>query len=132
MPIALREDAIGLYLHIPFCERVCHFCAFVTRGFREGRAAAFVKDIIAEIRLYRETQGLRGRVIETIYFGGGTPTTLTGDQLGGILQACRDAFRVDRTAEITIEANPSGINAPFFEQLLRAGCNGPSLVQQCL
>jgi len=130
MPIALREDAVGLYLHIPFCERVCHFCAFVTRGFREERATAFVKDLIAEIRLYRETQALRGRVIETIYVGGGTPTTLTGDQLGRILQACRDAFRVDRAAEITIEANPSGINGPLLEALLRAGCNRLSLGAQ--
>src|SRR5438132_6812897 len=130
MSIALREDAVGLYLHIPFCERVCHFCAFVTRGFRDERAASFVKDLIAEIRLYRETQALRGRVIETIYVGGGTPTTLTGDQLGRILQACRDAFRVDRAAEITIEANPSGINGPLLEALLRAGCNRLSLGAQ--
>jgi oxygen-independent coproporphyrinogen-3 oxidase len=130
MPIALREDGVGLYLHIPFCERVCHFCAFVTRGFREGRAAAFVEDLIAEIGLYRETQGLRGRVIETIYVGGGTPTTLTGDQLGGIIQACRDAFRVDRAAEVTIEANPSGIDGPLLQALLRAGCNRLSLGAQ--
>jgi len=130
MPIAFREDAVGLYLHIPFCERVCHFCAFVTRGFREERATSFVKDLIAEIRLYREMQALRGRVIETIYVGGGTPTTLTGVQLGGILQACRDAFRVERAAEITIEANPSGINGPLLEALLRAGCNRLSLGAQ--
>ncbi|MEP6601464.1 MAG: radical SAM family heme chaperone HemW [Nitrospirota bacterium] len=130
MPIALREDAVGLYLHIPFCERVCHFCAFVTRGFRGERATAFVKDLIAEIRLYREMQALRGRVIETIYVGGGTPTTLTADQLGGILQTCRDAFRVDRAAEITIEANPAGINGPLLEALLRAGCNRLSLGAQ--
>ena len=130
MSIALREDAVGLYLHIPFCERVCHFCAFVTRGFRDERAASFVKDLIAEIRLYREMQALRGRVIETIYVGGGTPTTLTGDQLGGILQACRDAFQVDRAAEITIEANPSSIDGPLLEMLLRAGCNRLSLGAQ--
>ena len=130
MPLALREDAVGLYLHIPFCERVCHFCAFVTRGFREERATSFVKDLIAEIRLYKERQVLRDRVIETIYVGGGTPTTLTGDQLGGILQACRDAFRVDHAAEITIEANPSGIDGPLLEALLRAGCNRLSLGAQ--
>ena len=130
MPLAPREDAVGLYLHIPFCERVCHFCAFVTRGFRKERAASFVKDLIAEILLYRERQVLRDRVIETIYVGGGTPTTLTGDQLGGILQACRDAFRVDRAAEITIEGNPSGIDAPLLEALFHAGCNRLSLGAQ--
>ena len=130
MPLALREDAVGLYLHIPFCERQCHFCAFFTRGFREGRAEAFVKDLLAEIRLYGESQGLRDRAIETIYVGGGTPTTLSAEQIGRILMACREAFRVLPEAEITVEANPSGLDEDLLRALCLAGCNRLSLGAQ--
>src|SRR6185503_9108795 len=115
MPLALREDAVGLYIHIPFCERLCHFCGFFKRGFREGQASNFVNDLLAEVRLYGDNQGLRGRALETIYVGGGTPTTLSADQLSGILRACRDSFHVLPDAEITVEANPAGLDEELLE-----------------
>jgi oxygen-independent coproporphyrinogen-3 oxidase len=130
MPLALREDAVGLYIHVPFCERLCHFCGFFKRGFREGQAGTFVNDLFAEVRLYGDNQGLRGRAIETIYVGGGTPTTLSADQLGGILMACRDVFRVLPDAEITVEANPAGLDEELLGALRLAGYNRLSLGAQ--
>ena len=130
MPLALREDAVGLYIHVPFCEQLCHFCGFFKRGFREGQAGTFVSDLLTEVRLYGDNQGLRGRAIETIYVGGGTPTTLTADQLGGILMVCRDVFRVLPDAEITVEANPSGLDEELLGALCLAGYNRLSLGAQ--
>ncbi len=130
MSLSLREDSVGLYVHVPFCERRCHFCSFFTRGFREAQAATFVKDLLCEIHLYGRSQALRGRVIESIYLGGGTPTSLTPDQLREILQACRRSFLVDPAVEITVEANPSGLDEPTHKALTEAGCNRLSLGAQ--
>jgi oxygen-independent coproporphyrinogen-3 oxidase len=119
--MTLRQDSVGLYLHIPFCERICAFCAFVTRGYREPRAAAFVADLLAEIRLSGREGRLRGRPVETIYFGGGTPTTLSADQLLKILDACRENFSLNPAGEIAIEANPATVEAPALRALRRGG-----------
>ncbi len=130
MSVTRREDSIGLYVHIPFCERRCHFCSFFTRGFRETQAATFVKDVLSEIQLYRQSQASRGRAIESIYLGGGTPTSLSNDQLREILQACRTSFVVDPAAEITIEANPAGLDERTCRALKEAGYNRLSLGAQ--
>ncbi len=119
--MTLRQDSVGFYLHIPFCERICAFCAFVTRGYREPRAAAFVADLLAEIRLSGREGRLRGRPVETIYFGGGTPTTLSADQLLEILDACRENFHLEPTVEIALEANPATVEAPALRALRQGG-----------
>ena len=111
-PLTLRQDGIGLYLHIPFCERRCRFCAFFTRDYREDRAAAFVADLLTEIKLAGDAWLVRGRLVETVYFGGGTPTTLSAAQLLAILKACRESFDLAPVAEISIEANPLGVDQP--------------------
>jgi oxygen-independent coproporphyrinogen-3 oxidase len=102
-----RDDAVSLYLHVPFCDRRCHFCGFFTHARRDDRVAAFVSDLLAEIQLHGRTGTLRGRTVETIYFGGGTPTTLSSGQLLSVLEACRRSFVVDPAAEVSIEANPA-------------------------
>jgi oxygen-independent coproporphyrinogen-3 oxidase len=117
----LRQDPIGLYIHVPFCERRCHFCAFFTRGYRETHASVFVENLLVEIGLYQELSRVRGRSIETIYFGGGTPTTLSGEQLSRIVNTCRTSFAVAPGAEISIEANPASGKEDVWNQLWRAG-----------
>ncbi len=108
--MAGRKDGIGLYLHIPFCERLCRFCAFVTQGHQDDRAVAFVADLLKEIELAGHAGIVRGRLVETLYVGGGTPTMLSPAQLLTILDACRRLFNVAPAAEITIEANPLGVD----------------------
>src|SRR3989454_4065230 len=68
-----RDDGVGLYLHVPFCDRRCHFCGFFTRARREDRVAAFVSHLLAGIQLHGRTETLRRRAVETIYFRGGKP-----------------------------------------------------------
>jgi oxygen-independent coproporphyrinogen-3 oxidase len=119
----LRQDGVGLYLHIPFCERRCRFCAFFTRGYRDDRVAAFVADLVTEIRLAASAGLLRGRPVETVYFGGGTPTTLSAEQLLTIVEACRQSFDVAPTVEITVEANPAGVEKANLRALRAGGIN---------
>src|SRR2546428_5409278 len=125
-----RDDGVGLYVHVPFCDRRCHFCAFFTRARRDDRVAAFVSDLLAEIQLHGRTETLRGRTLETIYFGGGTPTILSSGQLLSILEACRRTFVVDPAAEVSIEANPASVEEPFLRALRKGGCNRLSLGAQ--
>jgi len=126
----LRDDSVGLYLHVPFCDRRCHFCGFFTRAIRDDRVAAFVSDLLAEIQLHGRTETLRGRTLETIYFGGGTPTILSSGQLLSILEACRRNFLVDPSAEVSIEANPASVEEPFLRSLRKGGCTRLSLGAQ--
>src|SRR3989441_3991724 len=92
-----RDDGVGLYLHVPFCDRRCHFCGFFTPARRGDRVAAFVSDLLAEIQLHRRTETLRGRAVETIYFGGGTPPALSFALPRSLLEGCRRNLVVDPT-----------------------------------
>jgi len=116
-----RHDGIGLYLHIPFCERRCRFCAFFTSGHRDERGAAFVADLIKEIERAGDAGLVRGRPVETLYFGGGTPTALSPEQLLAVLGHCRRRFDIAPGAEIAIEANPAGVDAPALRALRDGG-----------
>ena len=90
-----------IYIHIPFCERKCNYCAFNSKIGGAAEKNSYVDALIEEINFRGDNSE-----IATIYFGGGTPTTLTLNQLEKILGAVEKNFFVDKQAEITIEANP--------------------------
>lgn len=100
----------GLYLHIPFCSAICPYCDFaVLTGGAEVRAR-FVDHLIAEIRMWAPDRDLFPG-IDTIYFGGGTPSSLTPEDLGRILTAARENLLIEKDARIFFEANPEDVNA---------------------
>ena len=111
-----------IYVHIPFCRRKCFYCAFNSKVADEFQRAAYVDALVTEINLRGDNSAA-----ETIYFGGGTPTTLTLNQLEKILGAVRKNFRVDEAAEITIEANPGTVDENFLRGLKILGFNRLSL-----
>ena len=111
----------GIYLHIPFCATRCHYCNFVTGGYEEQLAARYVRAIREEI-VQREWPPVQTRV-ETIYFGGGTPTTLTPAQLGEILETIAQTFLIDDRAEVTIEANPGSLSEERLREIRQTGIN---------
>jgi oxygen-independent coproporphyrinogen-3 oxidase len=98
----------GLYLHIPFCSAICPYCDFaVLTGGPEMRAR-FVEHLLAEIRMWGADRDLFPD-IDTIYFGGGTPSALAPDQIAGILDAARENFSIDEDASVFFEANPEDV-----------------------
>ena len=111
----------GIYLHIPFCATRCHYCNFVTGGYEEQLAARYVRALREEIA-QREWPPAQTRV-ETIYFGGGTPTTLTPAQLGEILETIAQTFLIDDRAEVTIEANPGSLSEERLREIRQTGIN---------
>lgn len=111
-----------IYIHIPFCERKCNYCAFNSKVSDTSERAAYVEALIKEIKLRGDDS-----TVETIYFGGGTPTTLSLSQLEEIIGAVRKVFHVDEQAEITIEANPGTVDKNYLRGLKGLGFNRLSL-----
>ena len=115
-------DAAGIYLHIPFCSTRCHYCNFATGGYEAETAARYVRAMAMEIeRSAGQRPGMRG--VETIYFGGGTPTTLGVDQLKQLIELCRRHFEITPGTEITVEANPGSVSAEYLAGLKDIGVN---------
>ncbi len=104
---------IGIYLHIPFCRQRCHFCAFYLEiaGTDRGmdRIDAFHLALAQEIDLYRRQGLIESRPLQSVYFGGGTPTALPATQLVSLLELVRTAWPIQASAEITVEAHPSTV-----------------------
>ena len=116
------NDALALYLHIPFCRRRCHYCDFNTYAGREALFVPYAAALAQEIR--RAGQGER---VATVFFGGGTPSVLPLALTVDLLDACRAAFAVDADAEISLEANPGTVDALKLAGLRRLGINRLSL-----
>lgn len=124
----------GIYVHIPFCRSRCSYCDFATGMYEGGLAARYVTAIISEIKEWQAVE--RPAPVDTIYFGGGTPSLLTPAQIKSILQAVRSRFEMDEPAEITLEINPGDGGASTaakqqnFSELRRLGVNRASFGAQ--
>ena len=118
------DEPFQLYLHIPFCRVRCTFCYYnvVPNTFRTV-VDPYVASLHREIDLVSKLPALQGRRVETIYFGGGTPTYLKNDQLGDLVHHMRDAFDVVPDLEFTTEAEPSTITESKLELLKELGIN---------
>ena len=111
----------GLYIHIPFCRQRCHFCAFYLEIHRPHAAEEFLASLLTELSLYGEQRLFGSEPLSSIYFGGGTPTTLSSPQLATILSAVRNSFGLAPAAEITVEAHPESATQGSLTQLREAG-----------
>src|SRR5262245_58236053 len=98
--------AAGLYVHIPFCSSRCSYCDFATGIYQSELAAAYVLALDREIR----SSHYAGANVDTIYFGGGTPSLLSPAQLDQLLATLHDKFEIDPASEITLEINPGSAN----------------------
>jgi len=128
----LRET-VSLYLHIPFCHTRCHYCDFNTYAgilpLREPYVRTLLTEIAMDGRLAELSDGTPRRS-RTIFFGGGTPSLLSVEQVTRLLNACHSAFAVDEDAEITLEANPGTLSRAQLTGLHAAGVNRLSLGAQ--
>lgn len=114
----------GIYLHIPFCKRKCAYCDFYSVANTQY-IDEFVSAICKETALQKEY--LNNESIQTIYFGGGTPSMLRKNQIDKILENINKHFTVDQNNEITIEANPDDLNIEYIKDLKSLGVNRLSI-----
>jgi oxygen-independent coproporphyrinogen-3 oxidase len=109
---------LGLYLHVPFCSAICNYCNF-NRGLLDVELKArYVTALGGEIQ-----RAGADRPADTIYFGGGTPSLLTPEEIAWLIGACRSAFDVTADCEITLEANPETVSVETLDGYRQAGVN---------
>ncbi len=116
----------GLYLHIPFCKQACHYCDFHF-STSMGLKGQFVAALIQEMALRRAYLPDPTAPLETIYFGGGTPSLLTEEELAQIFAAIQTNFAISPQAEITLEANPDDLTAAKLATLAASPINRLSI-----
>ena len=120
---------LGLYLHFPFCLSKCPYCDFNSYPLRDDyQLSSYISALYSEIAIY--SKKLKNITMKTIYLGGGTPTILSGDLIYNILNFCKNSFKIDKNAEITIEANPGTLDKKKIKRLNEAGINRLSLGAQ--
>lgn len=118
---------LGIYLHVPFCKKRCHFCAFYLVLHDQQRVEQFLQAIEREIALYARQPGMRERTVSTVYIGGGTPTVLHPGQLAAIFSSIRSGFSLSEQCEITVEATPESLTDQYADFLQQAGVTRVSI-----
>lgn len=118
---------IGLYIHVPLCLQRCHFCAFYLEIATPARIETFLSALERELTLYKQQNLLDGRALQSIYFGGGTPTVIPSLQLAALLDRIRNTYSVAPDVEVTVEAHPSTVTLSDLSVLAEAGVNRISL-----
>ena len=121
-------EPIGLYIHIPFCEKKCNYCDFLTFVNREDAVEDYVKYLKKEIEMYKG----ENITLDTIYVGGGTPSYLEASQMRDIISKVKDVFTIDKDVEFTIEMNPESVTEEKIQTYLDCGINRFSMGVQSL
>ena len=114
----------GIYIHIPFCKQACHYCDFHFSTSMKNRDA-MVLALATELRLRKSEFG--SETVETIYFGGGTPSVLSSDAINFLIESVYDNFDVAENPEITLEANPDDLNDEKIDDLAQSKINRLSI-----
>ena len=124
----------GVYLHIPFCRSRCSYCDFATDVYKNSEAVdRYVNALVSELNLFPESkiQDPKSKIpVDTIYFGGGTPSLLTPTQLEKILEAAGKNFTISDGAEITMEMNPATVTLETLAAYKHLGVNRASFGAQ--
>jgi oxygen-independent coproporphyrinogen-3 oxidase len=121
----VTSDTIGLYLHIPFCTAKCGYCDFNSYAGHEHMIPSYADALVKDAMLWRDAVG--GRSVETVFFGGGTPSLNPVEEMAKILEGVRATFNIDPNAEVALEANPGSITTEYLRGLRDIGFNRLSI-----
>ena len=124
------DDALALYIHWPFCISKCPYCDFNSHVRERIDEAAWRDALLADMRY--EAERLPGRTLGSIFFGGGTPSLMAPQTVAALIEEANRLWRLRADAEITLEANPSSVEAARFAGIAAAGVNRVSLGLQAL
>jgi oxygen-independent coproporphyrinogen-3 oxidase len=124
----MRTDSVGLYVHIPFCKRKCRYCDFASFSADGAFKSRYIDALVREIESYKAEDV----TLDTVFFGGGTPSLLSPSELSKIMNAVRSNFHVSDSAEITAEINPGTLNAEKADAFFAEGFNRFSIGLQSI
>ena len=114
----MQNEQAGLYIHIPFCKSKCGYCSFYSI-----KSLKLIPDFIDALKKEMRFYNNNFTSFDTVYFGGGTPSLLSPQQLETILNTASNFYRIDPHAEITIEVNPGDVSLEYFLALRSNGFN---------
>lgn len=117
------KKELELYIHIPFCIRKCAYCDFLSGPADDKTIECYVEKLIEEIQAHGASDLACESELTTIFFGGGTPSILSGSQIKGIMEVVKTNFSVTKEAEISMEANPGTVTREKLEMYSEAGVN---------
>lgn len=130
-----KENGVSIYVGIPFCPTRCAYCSFISQavGHNEKFVEPYVKALLKEIEATARLCEKRGYLVETIYFGGGTPTTLSPDKLKVLIDAVKNNFDISNLREFTVEAGrPDTITEEMLSMLSETGVKRISINPQTM
>ena len=120
----MTDNSLGIYIHIPFCERKCRYCDFLSFSADEREKERYTEALLKEI----DESECAGQSVDTVFFGGGTPTVLSADLTLKITgEDIREKFRLAPDAEISTECNPKTADTEKFKAYKKAGFNRISI-----
>jgi oxygen-independent coproporphyrinogen-3 oxidase len=123
-------SSFALYVHVPYCRHVCPYCDFNVVASANPPEAGYVATLIAELRAWAVDETWRGRRLQSVYVGGGTPSLFSPAGVAALLEAAARHFGIDDGAEITLEANPGTVTRASLAGYRAAGVNRLSLGAQ--
>ena len=126
------SEPLGIYIHIPFCRTICPFCSFATAPRQQDFEKAYFKALKREIVGARPEGKKEPLLVDSIYFGGGTPSILSADQLSEILETVHWRFKVASDTEVSLELDPGTADRKTLEGYVTAGVNRLSVGGQSL
>ena len=124
----MNKKELELYIHIPFCVRKCSYCDFLSAPATEQTREAYMAALFAEIG--GRAKDYSDRTVTSIFIGGGTPSLLSGEQIGQLMDRIREQFAMAQDAEITMEVNPGTASAEKLRNFYTAGINRLSIGMQ--
>jgi oxygen-independent coproporphyrinogen-3 oxidase len=126
-PSIQTRSSLAVYIHIPFCQTRCTYCAFNTYTGQAGLVASYMRALRRELALVVD---FSKPAVPTIYFGGGTPSLIPAAEIEATLQACADQCALTADVEISLEANPGSISPDYLRDIRRIGINRLSIGMQ--
>lgn len=122
----MEKNTLGIYVHIPFCKSKCRYCDFCSfPACSENQMQEYARALLGEIELYAPKA--EGKTVDTVFFGGGTPTALPSKLLCSVLERIKSLYRVSEDAEISSEVNPATADLEYFKDMRGAGFNRLSI-----
>jgi len=118
-----RDDEKAAYIHVPFCDSICTFCYFPKTLKKGGEVENYLRALKLEIEMYAKTRYISTSKFGALYFGGGTPTSLSSEQLTDLLLCCKESFNFSENAEITVEGSTFNSDEKKLKKILEKGAN---------
>lgn len=121
----MKDNEIGVYIHIPFCQRKCFYCDFVSYEQKQDVIETYVNKVIDELE--QNIEEVKDRNVTTIYFGGGTPSFINSQYVVRMMEFLTEKYHLDKKIEVTIEVNPGTVTKEKLEDYIKCGINRLSI-----